>query len=283
MESSQAIAVIEAEQPMEQQAPLSAMPVMDVAQAVERHKMFTELVSRLLTEGVDYGKVPGTQQNSLLKPGAEKLCVFFGLQPNMMLQEAKEDWDRGFFFYRYRVDLWRGPVRVASCEGSANSYEKKYRYIWIEKPKPRDKQTEDDMKARGIGRNKQYYGKWRWEERIENPNPSDLVNTLMKMAQKRAYVGATLMATSATGFFAHFDAEDESGQGEPTPAKPANGHGNKPTNGGAKPSTNDDLATEFYTRGRKAGIKMEDLQQTAAQVASGVMTWTEAIESLPEE
>lgn len=278
MESSQAIAIVEADHQLveQSQAPLSAMPVMDVAQAVERHKMFTQLVSELLKEGVDYGKVPGTQQNSLLKPGAEKLCVFFGLQPNMMLQESKEDWDKGFFYYRYRVDLWRGNTRVASCEGSANSYEKKYRYIWIEKPKPKDQQVEADMKARGIGRNRQAYGKWKWEERIDNPNPYDLVNTLKKMAQKRAYVGATLMATSATGFFAHFDGNEE--DEEPQTARPRT----KPTNSGngQKKEAAEDLPTEFWKRGRAAGVAEADLQETASRVGKD-MTWTEAIESLP--
>jgi hypothetical protein len=290
---SQELAVIDSQEIIEQpQAPLSAMPVMDVAQAVERHKMFTELVSKLLQEGVDYGKIPGTNQQSLLKPGAEKLCVFFGLQPNMMLQESKEDWERGFFYYRYRVDLWRGNTRVASCEGSANSYEKKYRYIWTEKPKPKDPQVEADLKARGIGRNRQAFGKWRWEERIENPNPYDLVNTLKKMAQKRAYVGATLMATSATGFFAHFDEADDHDGSEPPAAKPANGNSSKAANGQSKPngekavkmiSSEAELADEFYKRGRAAGIAIEDLRQTASQVASGALTWTEAIEQLPEE
>ncbi len=277
--SSEAIAIVEADHQLVEQheAPLSAMPVMDVAQAVERHKMFTQLVSELLKEGIDYGKIPGTQQNSLLKPGAEKLCVFFGLQPNMMMQEAKEDWDKGFFYYRYRVDLWRGSVRVASCEGSANSYEKKYRYVWIEKPKPRDAQTEADLKARGIGRNRQAFGKWKWEERIENPNPYDLVNTLKKMAQKRAYVGATLMATSATGFFAHFDgAEDDEDQPSArSQSKPAS------SGNGKKHPEADDLCTEFWKRGRAAGIREEDLKETVSRVTAGDITWTEAIESLP--
>jgi len=279
MNQAEALAIVEADQQLieQPQAPLSSMPVMDVAQAVERHKMFAELVSKLLVEGVDYGKVPGTQQKSLLKPGAEKLCVFFGLQPNLMLQESKEDWDKGFFYYRYRLDLWRGNTRVASCEGSANSFEKKYRYIWIEKPKPRDQQAEADMKARGIGRNRQAFGKWKWEERIENPNPFDLVNTLKKMAQKRAYVGATLMATSATGFFAHFDGAEE--EEEPTQrpqAKPANG-GN-----GKKQEAPVDLMTEFWTRGRKANINDEDLRKDLARVDAGEITLTEAIEALPE-
>ena len=43
--------------------------------------------------------------------------------------------------------------------------------------------------------------------RIPNPEVADLVNTIQKMAQKRAVVAATLIATSASEFFTQ-DVED---------------------------------------------------------------------------
>ncbi len=46
--------------------------------------------------------------------------------------------------------------------------------------------------------------------RIPNPDVADLVNTIQKMAQKRALVAATLIATSASEFFTQ-DVEDTSG------------------------------------------------------------------------
>ena len=43
--------------------------------------------------------------------------------------------------------------------------------------------------------------------RIPNPDAADVVNTIQKMAQKRALVAATLIATSASEFFTQ-DVED---------------------------------------------------------------------------
>ena len=43
--------------------------------------------------------------------------------------------------------------------------------------------------------------------RIPNPDVADVVNTIQKMAQKRALVAATLIATSASEFFTQ-DIED---------------------------------------------------------------------------
>src|ERR1039458_4154129 len=43
--------------------------------------------------------------------------------------------------------------------------------------------------------------------RIPNPDGADVVNTIQKMAQKRALVAATLIATSASEFFTQ-DVED---------------------------------------------------------------------------
>lgn len=46
-----------------------------------------------------------------------------------------------------------------------------------------------------------------WEYRIENPDLYTLVNTLQKMAQKRAFIAATLLAVNASEFFTQ-DLED---------------------------------------------------------------------------
>lgn len=71
---------------------------------------------------------------------------------------------------------------------------------------------------------------------------------------------------------------------EPVAAKPANGNSGKlsPEKPVRMLTSEEELADEFYKRGRAAGIAIEDLRQTASQVAGGAMTWTEAIESLPE-
>lgn len=55
------------------------LPVLSVADAVQRRCAIIEFVQRVMKPGVDFGTIPGTPKPTLLKPGAEKLCTLFGL------------------------------------------------------------------------------------------------------------------------------------------------------------------------------------------------------------
>ena len=211
-----------------QQSP-HLMPAMSIDEAVERFTMTTSFVKRIMHEGTDYGTIPGTDKATLLKPGAEKLTTFFGLAPRFELIEGVEDWTGAqhggepFFYYWWRCKLSRDERHVAEADGSCNSWEAKYRYRWAERVCP-------DCKKTSIIKGKEEYGGgWVcWSRRggcgkkfldddqsiigqqlgrIPNPNPADIVNTINKMAQKRALVAATLLAVNASEFFTQ-DMED---------------------------------------------------------------------------
>lgn len=112
------------------------MPAFDIQLAIERRNAITQFVKELMKEDVDFGKIPGVDKPTLLKPGAEKLVTFFGLSPEFTLEDRVEDWtgkDHGkeaFFYYRYRCRLTRGGRLIGEGEGSCNSWESKYRYRW---------------------------------------------------------------------------------------------------------------------------------------------------------
>ena len=55
------------------------MPAMDIEQAVSRRQLIVDATSKLMQVGVDYGKIPGTERETLLQPGADKLCNLFGI------------------------------------------------------------------------------------------------------------------------------------------------------------------------------------------------------------
>jgi hypothetical protein len=113
------------------------MPVMNIENAVQRFSSTLAFTKKLMTKGKDYGEIPGTDKPTLLKPGAEKLCAFYGFTPRFEAVSIVEDWtgnDHGgepFFYYRYRCQLWRGDMLIAESEASCNSREKKYRYRWV--------------------------------------------------------------------------------------------------------------------------------------------------------
>jgi hypothetical protein len=88
------------------------MPALTLQQATARYNLLVDFAKNILREGRDYGVIPGTERhrqegeppnpkdNTLLKPGAEKLCTLFGLAPVFERDGAVEDFERGFFTTR---------------------------------------------------------------------------------------------------------------------------------------------------------------------------------------
>ncbi|HEY7184342.1 MAG TPA: hypothetical protein VIC84_23100 [Blastocatellia bacterium] len=235
--SSEALAVVRHED-----AAQALMPVLKVGQAVERHQGIVSFVKTLMRPDVDFGKIPGTDKPTLLKPGAEKLTTFFGLSKRFHLAEKVEDWsgvDHGgepFFYYVYRCALYNGDLLIAESDGSCNSFESKYRWRKGERVCP----------ACGVaaiikGR-EEYGGGWvcfgkkggcgakfpdgspeiesQQVGRVPNPDVCDLVNTIQKMAQKRSFIAATLLAVNASEFFTQ-DVEDLAVEESNSEARPA--------------------------------------------------------------
>lgn len=209
---------------------LAIMPVMDLAQAMMRRQAIIDFTRQVMTPNVDYGRVPGTDKDTLLKPGAEKLTSLFGLSPRFEAIEKVEDWtgkdhnDEPFFYFQYRCSLHYGDILAGQGVGSCNSWERKYRYRKAELVCPDCGQVGTVIKGK-----EQYGGGWLcWAKKggcgatwgdnapaivdqprgdVPNPNPADIVNTIDKMAQKRALIAATLIAVNASEFFTQ-DVED---------------------------------------------------------------------------
>jgi hypothetical protein len=206
------------------------MPALTVEEAVQRHNMLRQYVRQTLHEGVDFGAIPGAgQKPTLLKPGAEKLCTIFGLSKHFDIIERIEDWSgeahggEPFFYYLYRCRLTRGEFLIAEADGSCNSRESKYRYRKGERTCPACSQ------ATIIKGKAEYGGGWvcfkkkggcgaqypdgdpaiesQQAGRVINPDICDSVNTIQKMAAKRALVAACLLAVNASEFFTQ-DVED---------------------------------------------------------------------------
>lgn len=209
---------------------MAVMPIVNIGQAVERRNQLVSFVKEIMVPGIDFGTIPHTNNKAvLLKPGAEKLTTFFGLSKQFEIVERVEDWtgkDHGgelFFYYLYRCRLYRGDLLIAEGDGSCSSFESKYRYRKASRSCP-------DCGAEAIIKGKaEYGGGWlcyrkkggcgaKYADgdpaiekqevgRILNEDISDQVNTIQKMAQKRALVAATLLAVNASEFFTQ-DLED---------------------------------------------------------------------------
>jgi len=128
-----------------------------------------------MKEGVDFGVIPGTNKPTLLKPGAEKLCNFFGYSVETVTDTSEIDPERNYAYFHCVTRLCRQATGqfVASGVGSVNSREKKYK-----------KQL---MKV--------------------DADIYDLLNTLEKMASKRSLIDAVLRATGLSDIYTQ-DLED---------------------------------------------------------------------------
>ena len=215
-------------------------PVMTIDQAITRRETIVQFVARIMVKDQDFGVIPGTGDPNnpdpskrpkpvLLKPGAEKLCNFFGLEPEFTPITEEADWTgehhngEPFYYIRYRCRLTRNGVVMGVGEGSCNSWESKYR--WRESKRVCPACGKDAI----IKGREEYGGGWlcfakkggcgakygdkdktivdQVTGRVPNPDTADVVNTIQKMAQKRALVPATLLATSGSEFFTQ-DLED---------------------------------------------------------------------------
>lgn len=206
---------------------MALMPVLAIEEAIERRAAIVQYTKELMVEGKDFGPIPGTDKNTLLKPGAEKLTSLFGLTPRFEIVRSEEDWTgerhngEPFFYYLIRCSLWRGEQQAGEGDGSCNSWEKKYRWRKAERICP-------NCGAANIRKSKKDNGWYCWAQtggcggnfkgndtriteqetgNIPNPDICDLTNTILKMAEKRALVAATLIAVNASEFFTQ-DLED---------------------------------------------------------------------------
>lgn len=179
--------------------------VMEPAEAAALDKQLRECMRAVLQENVDYGLIPGMgNKPSLFKPGAEKLVQWFGFGFENVRDEIERDSDGARVGVTYRCTVYKQltdgrKVTVATCEGYAGYDEDKF---YTSAERARAKAEENELKwAR---KDKREPNPKKWENAAEYRAPW---NSVLKMAQKRALVGAAIDATAAAGLFTQ-DIED---------------------------------------------------------------------------
>lgn len=185
---------------------LTTLPAADMtiaplnsAQLRARLAVIQDVMRNVMKVDQDYGVIPGTDKPTLYKPGAEKLCVTFRLSAGKPAIDAVPDY-AGDIRYRVEVPIMApdGAV-IAVGVGECSTGEEKYRW---RRPvheneflaTPEDQRREKWTRSGDV---------WR-QVRV---SPADVANTVLKMAHKRAYVHAVIMATAAGAIFTQ-DVED---------------------------------------------------------------------------
>ena len=209
------------------QQDLYVAPVVPLEEAKAKFQQVRKYTADCLTKGIDYGSFDGVPRPSLMKPGAEKIGSLFGLAPRFECVDKVLNFNgdgnpenEPFFYFEYRCNLYKGEQFVGSCDGSCNSWEKKYRY--------RQGGLKCPVCGKPLRKSKNGDGYYCWAkkggcgakfasndpkitsqsaESVKNFDTADQVNTFQKMAQKRAYVGAIIIACNLSEYFTQ-DLED---------------------------------------------------------------------------
>jgi hypothetical protein len=232
------------------------------------------LMKEALIQDTHYGKIPGTDKDTLFKAGAEKICFMFRLAPTY---DIRESWDGNHLTVNVKCDLIHIPTgqHLGSGHGMGSTKESKYAYRKTERLCPK---CGKDKIIKGKA---EYGGGWlcfakkggcgaKFEDkdpaivgqitdRIPNPDLADAYNTVVKMACKRAHVAATLTATAASDVFTQDMEEgyEEAHAAAPPPERlaPASMQGASSAMEGAKPTEGQGSPPQAVLTGLYNGMK----------------------------
>ena len=201
---------------------LATAPSQDQQGAIEVRSQVNQiqyLMKDVLIEGEHYGTIPGVGKPSLMQSGAEKICYMFKLVPHYKVQ--REDIPGMFGHREYTVTCTlTGPDGIVKGEAvaSCSTMESRYRYRNVSDWEDTGESIPSDYRSRkkeyrgqGYGA-KKVDGQWLWVRYLdsgkqENPDIADTWNTVLQMAEKRAFVRATRSTTAASDIFTQ-DVED---------------------------------------------------------------------------
>lgn len=214
-----------------------AESALSVDQIVKRRDLITNCMARAMKENQHYGKVPGCgDKPTLLQPGAQLLAHLFRLRPEYEIIDT--DLPNGHKRFRVTCRLFfigsQPEIKIAEGVGESSSMESKHRFrnaaaeieetgqslpktFWTWREQLGDVEAKKKLGEAFDGQNvgpKKVNGSWMVviykggsDEKIENQNPADVFNTVLKIAKKRAFVDATITATASSDFFTQ-DLED---------------------------------------------------------------------------
>jgi len=165
----------------------SAMPPFSVSDIRKRTHAIQEVMKGVMKEGTHFGTIPGTPKPSLWKAGAEVLCMTFRLAPMLESRVTTDDPDTEWTFTGTRRD---GNIVTGTCIGF-------FEVEAICTINGMNGETFSRCSARCCSR----------EAKYRSLALYDIRNTIQKMAEKRAFVSAVLMATGASDIFTQ-DIED---------------------------------------------------------------------------
>lgn len=231
----------------EEQTPKYELTAEDLA---AQAKKVLEIKNTIMKEGVHYGTIKGCSKPSLFKSGAEKLCAAFMLKPEFQTS-SREDPDRTINWEKWDYDARK---QVSGTTQGFINYDSNCTLVHIPTGK---------IWAKNVGGNCNNF-----EDKYRSQNPYNLMNTVEKMAEKRALVAAVLIGTALSDLFTQ-DIEDmpylfEKGKDQPKPHTPKTTTKRQSPKKASKPEDAENtvkLATDKQVAYIKTMIKKQKINQ----------------------
>lgn len=242
-------------------APLGLLkPIAPIAEIIEQQNALRAFIKQALVEDRDYGSIPGIEKPSLLKPGAERINAAYGVIARFSIVEQEIDHDRENKWRKdrriYERGTWTG--KTETLEGVSYGL---YRFVLLCELVHRETGI---VVGSCIGSCSTLESKY-----IDRPR--DTENTINKMAQKRAYVGATLLAYGLSDEFTQ-DVEDTGATAENGDAKDPNA----PAKVAAPVCPVHNVPMKDF-RTRKKSPKAPDWKCTQHTMTNGAKVWCEEV------
>ncbi len=187
--------------------------IMSVEALLDHAKLIQEAIRLRMREGEHYGLIPGTHKKSLLQPGAQAIARLFGFSWKFEIETV--DYPGEHREVRAKCVLASSSGNeLAERESLCTTKETKYRFrtentgvmVPAEYWKTRDQSLlgGHDFFTRKVDKT------WFIFHQVPVSNLPDNYNTVLAMAQKRAFVAAVIAATAAADAFAPDPADDRS-------------------------------------------------------------------------
>lgn len=239
-------------------------------QVVAQTSLVRQVMESVMKSDTHYGVIPGCKQPTLFKAGSEKILSTFRISVIPTVEDLSTH-----DCFRYRVTcqgvLPSGEI-VGAGIGEASTDEEKYRWRGAVCDEEFDATPED---LRRIKWAKGWNNAPAKSTKQVRTNASDLANTVLKMAKKRAQIDLTLTCTACSDVFVQ-DLEDLSEelrdelvnadapkqrQGKPEVSQPQSKQQSTSTSAAASTQDNGDKATDGQVKMLHVKLKQGNVSE----------------------
>lgn len=168
-----------------------------VAEIKSNVQLIQQCLHGIMKKGTHYDAIPGCgDKQTLLKPGAEVILTTFRIAAEPSVEETTDGFDHTYRITVRGIHIPTGNI-VGYGVGQASTDEKKYKW----RAAVCDKEYDNTLEShRQIAYIKDRSGAVKEVKQVRQ-NPADILNTVLKMAKKRALVDLCLTATACSDIF----------------------------------------------------------------------------------